>query len=133
MEEVTVMEMFAVLVVLLVFGPPLVLVPTLLVLCGIGLFVADGPHRARSTFHCPVTGHRTTAEFSVTPAAEQPRAVLSCSEFRPATRVTCARRCLEAAGVRWSPPVGLFGRWALTSDGLASLAGDGGPLTKTAH
>lgn len=126
------MELFAVFVVVLVFGPPLVIVPALLALCGIGLFAADGPRQARCTFDCPVTGHRTTAEFSVPPGAAQPRAVVSCSQFRPATRVTCAQFCLDAAGVRWSAPVGVFGRWALTSDGVVSLAGVVGPAMKTA-
>ena len=112
------MEFVAVFVVLLVFGPPLLIVPVLLALCGIGMFASEGARQARCAFDCPVTGRTVRAEFSVPPGAGRPDSVVSCSAFPHPRTVACAQTCLEAAGVRWSPPISVFGRWALTSDGV---------------
>lgn len=115
------MEVLAVLVLVLVFGPPVVLVPALLMLCGVGLFVSERSRHGRSTFACPATGRTVTADFSVPAGAGRPNSVISCSAFRDPSHVTCAQHCLELAGVRWSPPVSLFGRWALTSSGVVGF------------
>jgi hypothetical protein len=114
-------------VVLVVFGPLLVIVPGVLILCAIGLFSGDGPRRARATFECPVRRSRVTADFAVPVGAAKPGSVTACSAFQDPSRVTCAQRCLEAADVRWTPPVGLFGRWALMSDGV--VGADGGQVS----
>jgi hypothetical protein len=121
------MEAFMMLlVVLVVFGPLLVIVPAVLILCAIGLFTGDGPRRARATFECPVRRSQVTVDFAVPVGAENPASVTACSAFQDPRRVTCAQRCLEMADVRWTPPLGIFGRWALTSDGVVGAEGRAG-------
>jgi len=53
-------------VVVLVIAPPLVIVPALLALCGIGLFAADGPGQAREL---PATGGVWTRAHMLTTRA----------------------------------------------------------------
>jgi hypothetical protein len=123
------MTAVAIFVLLVVFGPPLVIVSGLLILCGIAAFSTDGPRRVRQTFQCPVSNRTVTADFAVPAGAAHPTSVVSCSAFSAfghPTRVTCAQRCLDAAEVHWTPPVGLFGRWALISDGVVPFAGSTG-------
>jgi hypothetical protein len=114
------MSALAILVVLLVSGPPLVIVPVLLALCVFGLVATGSPRRARTAFTCPVRHTRVIADFAVPVGAGQPGAVLACSAFADPSRVSCAQRCLETVAVRWTPPVGAFARWALTADGLVT-------------
>lgn len=121
------MTAVATFVMLVVFGPPLLIVAGFLILCGIGLFFSDGPRRVRQTFECPVRHRAVTADFAVPGGAAQPSSVVSCSAFGDPTRVTCAQPCLDAAVVHWTPPVGLFGRWALISDGVVPFAASTGP------
>lgn len=120
------MSVLAMLVAVLVFGPLLVLVPWILFLCAVGLFAAESPFRVRQRLECPVRGRAVTADFVVPLGAGQPASVASCSAFRDPTRVTCAQGCLEAAAVRWAPPVGVFAGWALTSDGAVGVNGGAG-------
>ena len=121
------MTAVATFVMLVVFGPPILIVSGLLILCGIGLFFSDGPRRVRQTFECPVRHCTVTADFAVPVGAAQPSSVVSCSAFADPTRVSCAQGCLDAAVVRWTPPVGLFGRWALISNGGVPFAASTGP------
>jgi hypothetical protein len=120
------MTVVATLVMLVVFGPPLLIASGFLILCGIGLFCTDGPRRVRHTFECPVRHRAITADFAVPVGAAQPSSVVSCSAFADPARVTCAQPCLDAAVVQWTPPVGLFGRWALISDGVVPFAASTG-------
>jgi hypothetical protein len=106
-------------VVLVVFGPLLVIVPGVLILCAIGLLTGDAPRVVTKGFRCPLKQRTVRAEFLVRPGAAHPSRVASCSAFRDPKHVTCAQRCLELADVRWTPPMGAFARWALTSDGVA--------------
>jgi len=81
------MEAFVMLVVVLVvFGPLLVIVPGVLILCAIGLFSGDGPRRARATFECPVRRSRVTADFAVPVGAAKPGSVTACSAFQDPSR-----------------------------------------------
>jgi hypothetical protein len=116
------MTALMVFVLLVVFGPMLIIVPSLLILCGVGMFAAGHSRRARRTFECPVRHRRVTADFVVPVGAARPESVSACSAFADPTRVTCTQGCLEAAEVHWSAPVSLFGRWALVSDGIAHVA-----------
>jgi hypothetical protein len=106
-------------VVLVVFGPLLVIVPGVLILCAIGLFTGGPPRIVTKGFRCPFKRRDVRAEFLVRPGARHPSWVASCSAFRRPKHVTCAQRCRELADVRWTPPTGVFARWALTSDGVA--------------
>jgi hypothetical protein len=117
------MTFVAILVAVLVFGPLLILVPGILFLCAVGLFSAEPPFRVRQRFECPVRGRAVTADFAVPQGAGQPASVVYCSAFSDPTRVTCAQRCLDAATVRWAPPVGVFAGWALTSGGVVGANG----------
>jgi hypothetical protein len=125
------MTAVAVFVLLVVFGPLLVIVPGLLILCGIGMFASGESRRARQTFECPVRHRPVTADFVVPVGAARPESVSSCSAFPDPTRVTCAQGCLQAAEVHWSAPVSLFGRWALVSDGIVFLAEGAGLAPQT--
>ena len=89
----------------------------------VGLFSAEPPFRVRQRFECPVRGRAVTADFAVSQGAGQPASVVYCSAFSDPTRVTCAQRCLDAATVRWAPPVGVFAGWALTSGGVVGANG----------
>jgi hypothetical protein len=114
------MTLLAAVVVLLVFGPLLVIVPGILILSAIGLLSSRGaPRIVTKVFPCPFKRRRVRAEFLIAPGAAHPSSVTSCSAFRDPKNVTCAKRCLELADVRWTPPTGVFARWALTSDGVA--------------
>ncbi len=126
------MTTLATFVVLVVFGPPLLIVSGLLILCGIGLFCTDGPRRARQTFECPVRRRTVTADFAVPVGAPQPSSVVSRSAFTDPTRLTCAQLCLDDARIHWTPPVGLFGRWALISDGVVPFGASAGPAPEPA-
>lgn len=117
------MALLAVLVAVLVFGPLLILVPSILFLCAVGLLSAEPPFRVRQRFECPVRGRAVTADFAVPLGAGQPASVVYCSAFRDPTRVACAQRCLDAAAVRWAPPVSVFAGWALTSGGVVGANG----------
>lgn len=113
------MTLLAALVVLLVFGPLLVIVPGVLILSAIGLVSGGASRLVTKVFRCPFRRQRVRAEFLIAPGAAHPSSVASCTAFRDPKRVTCAKRCLELADVRWTPPTGVFARWALTSDGVA--------------
>ena len=117
------MTFVAILVAVLVFGPLLILVPGILFLCAVGLFSAEPPFRVRQRFECPVRDRTVTADFAVPLGAGQPASVVYCSAFSDPTRVTCAQPCLDAATVRWAPPVGVFAGWALTSGGVVGANG----------
>jgi hypothetical protein len=107
------MNVLAALVVVLVFGPPLIIVPAILGLLAVGMFFHDGPRRVRKTFVCPVRGQRVSADFLVPVGDDRPSSVLSCTAFINPARVTCAKACRDVAEVHWTPPVGVFARWAL--------------------
>jgi hypothetical protein len=76
------MTLLATFIVLVVFGPPPILVLALLTLLGIGLFAADGLRLARTTFWCPIKRRAVTAEFTVPAGSGQPEAVLSAARSR---------------------------------------------------
>ena len=120
------MNFLAALVVVLVFGPPLVIVPLVLALLAMGMFAHDGPRRVRKTFVCPVRGQRVRAYFLVPVGGAHPSSVLSCTAFLNPARVTCAEACRDFAEVGWTPPVGVFARWALTSDRVMGPSVDKG-------
>jgi hypothetical protein len=115
------MTLLAILVVVLVFGPLLLIVPTILALCAIGLFATDAPGRARHGFECPVRHRAVVADFAVPLGAAGPASVVSCSAFADPTRVTCAQGCLDHLSARWAPPPGVFAAWALVSDGVVGV------------
>jgi hypothetical protein len=113
------MTLLAFVVVLLVFGPLLVIVPGVLILWGIAVFSSGESRIVTQVFQCPVRRRDVRAEFLIAPGAAHPSSVASCTAFRDPKRVTCAKPCLELADVHWTPPTGVFARWALTSDGVA--------------
>jgi hypothetical protein len=131
------MDFLAAVVVVLVFGPPLIIVPAILGLLAIGMFSHDGPRRVRKTLVCPVRGQRISADFLVPVGDDRPSSVLSCTAFINPARVTCAKACRDVAEVHWTPPVGVFARWALTSDRVMGPSGAEGPapapVTKVAN
>src|SRR5215470_15484265 len=112
------MTLLAAAVVLVVFGPLLLIVPGVLVLSAIGLFTGGAPRLVTKEFRCPFKERHVRAAFLIGPGAAHPSRVAPCSAFRDPEHVTCAQRCLELADVRWTPPIGVFAR-ALTSAGLA--------------
>lgn len=124
------MTALATAIVLLVFGPPLIIGLALLVLLGIGVF-SDGPQAVRKTFRCPLRARRVTAEFVVPVGAARPCSVVSCTAFKDPNRITCAKPCLGLAEVYWTPPRGVFARWALTSGGLVGPNGGEGSSPET--
>lgn len=113
------MTVLATFVVLLVFGPALILASSFLLLSIVGLVAGDGPRIVRKGFRCPFRKQTVTADFLIPAAgAAEPSSVVACSAFGDPRRVLCAKRCLELTEARWTPPVGAFARWALTSAGL---------------
>lgn len=113
------LDYLATSVVLLVFGPPLIIAVTVVTLCAVGLFLADGPRRVWKTFRCPIKERKVRVEFAVPAGATRPSGVASCSAFPDPTRVPCAKGCLEMAEVHWTPPVSVLARSGLSAGGAA--------------
>jgi hypothetical protein len=107
------------LVVVLLVGPPTLVVLGELVLLGAGL--APGrSRRLRERFECPWSHRVVTADFLVPEGAAHPTDVLACTAFRNSGEVRCRKACRALADVQWGLPRGVFPRWALTADGVVT-------------
>lgn len=106
-------------VVLLVFGPLLLIAVAGLLLVIAAIFPSSG-RRLRETFRCPWTRRVVTVDFLVLEGAAHPSGVASCTAFRSPERLTCKKGCQEFADVRWGQSRGVFPRWALTADGMVT-------------
>lgn len=95
------MTALATAIVLLVFGPPLIIGLVLLALLGIGVF-SDGPQAVKKTFRCPLRARRVTAEFVVPAGAARPCSVVSCTAFKDPKQSLAPNRAL--AGPRSTGP-----------------------------
>jgi hypothetical protein len=126
------MTLLAAVVVLLVFGPPILIVAGVLILSAIGLFLSGASRIVAKVFRCPFKQRDVRTEFVIEPGAAHPSSVASCSAFRDPKRVTCARHCLELADVHWTAPTGMFARWALISDGVAEETPTRSPVVGSA-
>lgn len=110
------MELAALIVVVLLVGPPLVIGAAGLSLLAAAIF-GSGSRRVRETFRCPVTGRVVTADFVVREGAEHPAEVASCTAFPKRAKIACKKDCREFADVRWGLSRAVFPRWALTAGG----------------
>lgn len=107
------MTWLALAVVLVVFGPPVLLALTIVVLLALGLWLPDRPRLVRTTFWCPYARRTVTVEFLVPAAAGHPSVVRTCTAFRDPRGVVCPQRCRGLAEVQWLPPAGVCARWAV--------------------
>ena len=106
------------LVVLAVLGALAALVGGVLLVAVVGQFLPASPTVSRTSFTCPASTRKVTAEFTSWPGAERPADVLSCSAFTDPRRVECNKACLDAAhtGSVASP---MMPRFSLVAGGTA--------------
>jgi hypothetical protein len=112
------MNALAWLVTVLLLVPPLLVVAAVMVLFAVAFLCHDGSRRVRTAFVCPVRNLPVIADFLMRPGDARPPAVVRCSAFARPERITCAKACRDHAAASWTPPLGVFARWALTSDGV---------------
>jgi hypothetical protein len=109
---VTLVTGFAVFVLL---APLLVLLVTVFVLVPLAHLAPRPAMIARSTFECPFSKHKATAEFLTSPDAERPVDVVACSLFAGGP-VRCAKGCLALGHAAWAPSPAVP-RYALIAGG----------------
>lgn len=107
------------MIVLLLVGPPILIGIAALLLIPAAILPA-GLRRVRETFRCPWTKRVVTADFLVPEGAAHPSDVAFCTAFPRPAEVTCKKGCRELAEARWGPSRGVFPRWALIADGVAT-------------
>ena len=112
-------NLLAWMVVLLLIGPPVLVLLGGLLMLAAGL-VPNTPRRLRETFWCPWARRVVTADFLVAEGAAHPAEVVACTAFRNPERVMCRQACCKIADVRWGLSRGAFPRWALTADGVVT-------------
>lgn len=105
-------------VVLLLVAPLALLVGGMLAMAILPQFFAASPTLARTSFDCPFSKRRVTAEFESRAEIEEPTDVRSCSAFPDPRRISCKKQCLELAhtGAVASP---MMPRFSLIADGVA--------------
>lgn len=95
--------------------PVLMLLLTFFVLVPLAHLAPRPSMIARSTFECPFSNQRATAEFVTSPDAERPADVVSCSVFRDGP-VRCEKGCLALGTTGWTPSPAVA-RYALIAGG----------------
>jgi hypothetical protein len=105
-------------VVLLLVAPLALLVGGMLALAILPQFFGASPTVTRTSFDCPFSKRRVTAEFESRAEAGEPADVRSCSAFPDPRRIGCKKECLELAhtGAVASP---MMPRFSLIADGVA--------------
>jgi hypothetical protein len=101
-------------VLLVLLSPLLMLGVTVFVLAPLAHLARRPTMVGRSTFECPVTRRRVTAEFLTSPDAARPTDVRACSMF-PDGKVRCAKACRDLAETTWAPSPAVP-RFALLAD-----------------
>jgi hypothetical protein len=105
------------MVVLLLVGPVVVLVGSVMLMWLGSQLVPPGATVSRASFDCAFSRRRVSAEFLTEPGADHPGDVTACSAFADG-HPRCQKGCLELAGTATvaSP---LTPRFALIADGVA--------------
>lgn len=103
--------------VLLIVGPLVLLAGGILALLILGHSLPVSPTVARTSFDCPFSKRRVTAEFLSWPGSDQPADVLSCTAFRDPHRIRCKKACLGLAETGWAPSP-MVPRFALIAGGV---------------
>lgn len=111
-------SLMATAVVLLLFGPMVLLVLGVLAWTLVGLFLPASATLSRTSFTCPFSRRLVTAEFLTPPEQEQPSDVLSCTAFRDPRAIRCKKGCLAMAA-RHAVATTMLPRWSLVADGVA--------------
>ncbi len=103
--------------VLLLLGPLALLAGGIVALVVLGHSLPVSPTVARSSFVCPFSKRRVTAEFLSWPRSDRPTDVLSCTAFGDPHRIRCHKGCLGLAETGWAPSP-MVPRFALIAGGV---------------
>ena len=109
------------LVALLLLGLPVLLVGSLVLFSLLAPFLPASPTVSRTSFTCPGSKRRVTADFESWAGTEGPADVVSCSAFADPRRVECKKDCLGLAHIG-SVASPMMPRYALVAGGTVYRA-----------